>query len=119
MADANCLMELIHTSTTYRHTMVVCFTPIQDAKEKTTVLFPQKKKMDSEPSDDIQLLHRGSVLELLNLHLTRPSMPAPLRAPTTYEDTVRYIVNRNQRALRRFVKRGLYVPVADEEGSVQ
>ena len=106
-----CLVEVIHINAKKPHTMVVAISPMDPQGEKVTVLFPFKKGMDSDPIDDIQSLEFGTVHGLLHLHSTRPSKSSLRSAPETYEQALTYIVGRVQRAVQRFVRRGVYVPV--------
>jgi hypothetical protein len=110
-----CLVEVIHTSAEKPHTMVVAITPMEPQAEKLTVLFPAKMGMDSDPLDDIGTLKSGTVDELLELHLTRPSKSTLRTVPSTLEQALSYIVARNQRAVQRFVRRGVYVPLPPDQ----
>lgn len=114
MSD-ECLVEVIHSNAEKPHTMVVAITPMEPHGEKITVLFPAKKGMDSDPLDDVQKLDSGTIEELLEFHLTRPSKSSLRIAPVNHEEALTYIVRRVQRAVQRFVRRGVYIPLPPDE----
>lgn len=115
LVSNRCLVEIIHTNAEETYTMVVALTPMEPHNEKVTVLFPPKKGMDPDPLDDGKKLASGTVRELLELHQARPSK-SPLKSlPETHEQVLSYIVGRNQRAIQRFVRRGLYAPLPPDD----
>lgn len=111
----DCLLELISTTAEKPHTIVVCLNPMPPANEKITSLFPLVKGMDADPLDDVAKLSSGKVKDLLALHRDRPSRAPLLPLPSNPVEVTNYIVARNQRAIERFVRRGLYSEVPPDD----
>jgi hypothetical protein len=115
---SNLMLEIIHSSLDKRtHTMAVAVSPLRSGGELVTVLKPNKG-MDSDEKDDVEILKRGSLEDLVTRHGARAERTATWNLPEPRE-LPNYLLRRNQRALERFVRRGLYVRLEGTPTAVQ
>ena len=106
----SCILEFISFVDGKKiRTSVGAISPKVGGGELITVLYPTKG-MDPDPFDLVETLKFGGIQGLLGRHTQRQKKIdlCPLPPNEFIED---YLRVRNQRAVKRFVDRGLYVPV--------